>query len=75
MYSEALNEVKESPDSEVYEYIQKVRDKAGLDDGGDLVNTWQLYSSNPSKPSSKEGMRDIIQQERMIELALEGLLE
>ena len=72
MYSEALNEVKESPDSEVYEYIQKVRDKAGLDDGGDLVNTWQLYSSNPSKPSSKEGMRAIIHQERMIELALEG---
>jgi len=72
MYSEALNEVKESPDSEVYEYIQKVRDKAGLDYGGDLVNTWQLYSSNPSKPSSKEGMRDIIHQERMIELALEG---
>ncbi|MDC1310525.1 RagB/SusD family nutrient uptake outer membrane protein [Flavobacteriaceae bacterium] len=72
MYAEALNEVKESPDSEVYEYIQKVRDKAGLDDGGDLVNTWQLYSSNPSKPSSKEGMRDIIHQERMIELALEG---
>ena len=72
MYSEALNEVKESPDSEVYEYIQKVRDKAGLDDGGDLVNTWQLYSSNPSKPSSKDGMRDIIHQERMIELALEG---
>ncbi|MDB4133723.1 RagB/SusD family nutrient uptake outer membrane protein [Flavobacteriaceae bacterium] len=72
LYAEALNEVKESPDSEVYEYIQKVRDKAGLDDGGDLVNTWQLYSSNPSKPSSKEGMRDIIHQERMIELALEG---
>ena len=72
MYSEALNEVKESPDSEVYEYIQKVRDKAGLDIGGDLVNTWQLYSNSPSKPSTKEGMRDIIQQERMIELALEG---
>ena len=46
--------------------------KQGFDDGGDLVNTWQLYSSNPSKPSSKEGMRDIIHQERMIELALEG---
>ena len=72
MYSEALNEVKESPDSEVYEYIQKVRDKAGLDSDGDLVNTWQLYSSSPSKPSTKDGMRDIIHQERMIELALEG---
>ncbi|MDC1492067.1 RagB/SusD family nutrient uptake outer membrane protein [Flavobacteriaceae bacterium] len=72
MYSEALNEVKESPDSEVYEYIQKVRNKAGLDNGGDLVNTWQLYSSSPSKPTTKDGMRDIIHQERMIELALEG---
>jgi len=72
MYTEALNEVKESPDSEVYEYIQKVRNKAGLDNGGDLVNTWQLFSSSPSKPTTKDGMRDIIHQERMIELALEG---
>jgi hypothetical protein len=30
MYSEALNEIKGSPDSEVYEHIQKVRNRAGL---------------------------------------------
>ena len=71
-YAEALNETKESPDSEVYEYIQIVRNRAGLDIGGDLVSTWSQHSSNPNKPLSKDGMRDIIRQERMIELALEG---
>ena len=71
-YAEALNETKDSPDAEVYEYIQRVRHRAGLDAGSDLVSTWAQHSSNPSKPSSKEGMRDIIRQERMIELALEG---
>jgi hypothetical protein len=72
MYAEASNETKAAPDSEVYEYIQKVRDRAGLDVGGDLVSTWQVHSANPSKPTTKDGMRAIIHQERMIELALEG---
>ena len=72
MYAEASNETKATPDADVYEYIQKVRDRAGLDVGGDLVNTWQMHSANPSKPSTKDGMRAIIHQERMIELALEG---
>ena len=72
MYSEALNETKPAPDNEVYEYIQRVRTRAGLDLEGDILNTWQMYSSNPSKPMTKDGMRKIIQQERMIELALEG---
>ena len=72
MYSEALNEIKAAPDAEVYEYIQRVRTRAGLDAGGDILNTWQMYSTNPSKPMTKDGMRKIIHQERMIELALEG---
>ena len=72
MYAEASNETKEVPDADVYEYIQRVRDRAGLDEGGDLVNSWQMHSSNPTKPRTKEGMRSIIHQERMIELALEG---
>ena len=72
MYSEALNETKAAPDAEVYEYIQRVRTRAGLDIGGDILNTWQMYSTNPSKPMTKDGMRKIIHQERMIELALEG---
>ncbi len=72
MYAEALNETKSSPDQEVYEYIQRVRDKAGLDEGSDLVTTWATYSHRPEKPTTKEGMREIIQQERMIELSFEG---
>ena len=43
-----------------------------MDVDGDLVSTWSQHSSNPNKPLSKDGMRDIIRQERMIELALEG---
>ena len=72
MISEALIETKAAPDAEVYEYIQRVRTRAGLDAGGDILNTWQMYSTNPSKPMTKDGMRKIIHQERMIELALEG---
>lgn len=73
LYAECLNECKETPDDEVYEYIQKVRTKAGLDkETGSLVNTWATYSKNPDKPKTKDGMREIIQQERMIELSFEG---
>lgn len=68
-YAEALNEVKASPDNEVYEYIDLVRERAEL---GGVVDSWNSYSSIPSKPSTKEGMREIIQQERLIELSLEG---
>ena len=71
-YAEALNETKDSPDAEVYEFIQAVRHNAGLDQEGDLLNTWAQFSNNPGKPTTKEGMREIIQQERMVELALEG---
>ncbi|MDP4277215.1 MAG: RagB/SusD family nutrient uptake outer membrane protein [Bacteroidota bacterium] len=73
MCAEALNESKTQPDDEVYQYIQPIRTKAGLDkETGDLVQTWAKYSSNPTKPTTKEGMRDIIRQERMVELAFEG---
>ena len=69
LYSEALNEVKDTPDDEVYYYIDKVRERASL---GGVVESWANYSSIPSKPSTKAGMRDIIHQERLIELAFEG---
>lgn len=73
LYAECLNECKAAPDAEVYEYIQKVRDKAGLDkETGSLVDSWAKYSKDASKPKTKEGMRKIIQQERLIELCLEG---
>lgn len=68
-YAEALNETKSVPDNQVYQYIDEVRKRAGLNG---VVASWANYSSTPSKPQSKSGMRDIIQQERMIELAFEG---
>ncbi len=73
MYAEALNETMAAPDAEVIKYVQKVRTKAGLDKvTGGLVETWATYSDQPDKPASQEGMREIIHQERLIELAMEG---
>jgi hypothetical protein len=68
-YAEALNEIKSVPDAEVYEYIDKVRARAGLKG---VVESWNLYSNVPDKPTTKSGMREIIQRERLIELAFEG---
>jgi hypothetical protein len=72
MYAEAANEVKAVPDEEVYKYIQEVRHKAGLDKGSDLKTTWASFSTDSDKPLTKEGMREIIRQERLIEFAFEG---
>jgi hypothetical protein len=68
LYSEALNEAT-GPGAEVYKWIDMVRERAGLNG---VVTSWQTASVNPSKPTSKEGLRDIIRQERLIELAFEG---
>jgi hypothetical protein len=69
LYSEALNEIKASPDAEVYEWIDQVRRVAGLKG---VIESWSFYSNNPDRPADKDEMRKIIQQERMIELAFEG---
>ncbi len=69
MYVEALNEVKAVPDAEVYEYIDLVRARTGLKG---VVESWRDYSLNPDKPSTQEGMREIIRRERLNELAFEG---
>ncbi|MDO3694438.1 RagB/SusD family nutrient uptake outer membrane protein [Wenyingzhuangia sp. chi5] len=68
MYAEALNE-SQGPSATVYSNLDIIRDRAGLDG---VVESWANYSSNPSKPTTKEGLRQIIRQERMIELAFEG---
>ena len=68
-YAEALNEMKGAPDAEVYEYIDLVRERAGLEG---VVDSWANYSINFAKPASKAGMRQIIQRERLIEMAFEG---
>jgi hypothetical protein len=69
LYAEALNESLNAPNEEVYSYIDKVRARAGLDG---VVSSWNNFSRLKTKPSSKDGMREIIRQERMIELAFEG---
>lgn len=68
--AEALNESKEAPDTEVYQYIDMVRARAGLKG---VVESWANYSNQPDKPKTKAGMREIIHQERKIELACEGV--
>ncbi len=68
LYSEALNEVKATPDAEVYEWIDKVRTITGLKG---VVESWK-NSKYPNRPSNKDEMRKIIQHERLIELAFEG---
>ncbi|RXF71216.1 RagB/SusD family nutrient uptake outer membrane protein [Arcticibacter tournemirensis] len=68
LYAETLNEA-EGPGTEVYQYINNVRERAGLPG---VRESWSLYSKNPGKPDTKEGLRQIIHQERRIELCFEG---
>ena len=68
LYAEALNEVS-GPNDKSFEYIDLVRSKAGLKG---VKSAWTDFSKNPNKFNSKEGLRSIIQRERMIEMALEG---
>jgi hypothetical protein len=68
LYSEAINEVY-GPTPEAYKWINKVRERAALDP---VEVAWTNYSINKSKHTTKDGLRQIIQQERLIELAFEG---
>ncbi|GGB20884.1 RagB/SusD family nutrient uptake outer membrane protein [Puia dinghuensis] len=68
LYAECLNEV-EGPGSDVYQWIDKVRARVGLQG---VQQAWATYSNNPSKPNTQTGLRQIIHQERRIELAFEG---
>jgi len=68
--AEALNEAY-GPSNEVYEYIDKVRDRAGLEG---VVASYTKYAvaSAKNKYSTQDGLRSIIHQERLIELYNEG---
>jgi hypothetical protein len=68
LYAECLNEAN-GPTADAYKWIDAVRARADLPG---VQQAWSTYSRNPSKPSTKEGLRDIIHQERRIELAFEG---
>lgn len=68
LYAEALNEVN-GPSEEALHYIDLIRERSGL---RGVRESWLNYSSSPEKPNTKEGLREIIQRERMIELTFEG---
>lgn len=68
LYAEAENEVN-GPGSQVYHYINLVRERAGL---YSVEDSWSNYSNNPGKYTTQIGMREILHTERLIELAFEG---
>jgi hypothetical protein len=68
LYAEALNELS-GPGQDAYTYLNKVRARAGLPT---VQAAWSAFSSRPTKFTTKDGLREIIQQERSIELAFEG---
>ncbi len=68
LYAEALNEVN-GPTPEAISYVDKIRARSGL---AGVVSSWANYSNNPTKPTTKDGLRAIIHQERRIELCFEG---
>jgi len=69
LYAEALNEVNTAPTDDVYNYVNLVRARAGL---ATVQNAWSNYSISPTKYTTRDGMRSIIQRERAIELCFEG---
>lgn len=68
LYAEAKNEA-DGPGPEVYQYLNKIRERAGLET---VQDSWTNWSVSPDKYKSKEGLRDIIHRERMNELVFEG---
>lgn len=68
LHAEASNEVL-GPNEKTFQYVDLVRERAGIPS---IQQAWSTYAKVPSKINSKEGLRDIIHQERTIELAFEG---
>jgi hypothetical protein len=70
-YAEALNEAEDSPAArqEAMKYADMIRERAGLQP---VDVAWREHSNDPSKYTSQNGLRDILQRERMIELCFEG---
>ncbi|HYH55457.1 MAG TPA: RagB/SusD family nutrient uptake outer membrane protein, partial [Anseongella sp.] len=68
LYAEALNEAG-GPGAEVYKWLNLVRERAGLQS---VEDSWTLYSNNPAKYTTQDGLREIIHRERLIEMAFEG---
>lgn len=72
LYAEAVNE-SEGPNGtnsgNMFKYLNLVRERAGIPD---VKTAWDSYSNAPGKYNTQDGMRDIIQRERLIELSFES---
>lgn len=64
LYIEAANELN-GPNQEILGYLNDIRARAGIPS---VQESWDNYSNQPGKYNTKEGLREIIRQERRIEL-------
>ena len=70
MYAEAYNEYN-GPAPEAYSYLNKIRATGGLKPIEEVWSDANIVKT-PGKHLTKEGLRDIIHRERIIELSFEG---
>jgi hypothetical protein len=68
LYAEALNESGGS-NEEALSYINMVRERAGIPS---VEDAWINFSNDKNKFQTQDGLREIIQRERAIELMFEG---
>jgi hypothetical protein len=70
MYAEALNEAG-GPTPEVFEYLDRIRARAGLET---VADSWSNYAlpAVKTKYTTQDGLREIIQRERLIEMYAES---
>lgn len=76
LLAECLNEVggpdkTDSKGQDAYFYLDQIRARSGMEG---VVNSWNKYAiaKYKTKPDNTKGLRDIIHQERLNELAFEG---
>lgn len=67
LYAEALNETGDQ--ATALTYVNQIRARAGLNT---VESAWSNFSNKPNKFATKEGLREIIRRERLIEMAFEG---
>jgi hypothetical protein len=69
-YAEALNELS-GPSQEIYNVLNTIRERAGV---LPIEDAWSNVgiAATPGKHTDQSGLREIIHQERLIELAFEG---
>ncbi len=67
-YAEALIELNELELAK--NFINKIRVRAGIPE---VDEAWDNYSTQPGYQNTKEGLREIVRQERLLEFYLEGL--